>query len=92
MVDRLQPAADGRLMTLITPWGTDYWTLTYAQGFEGRLPNVMLVGHNATPQAIIARGDHLLALEKTFSSFPWPTTRNISARSIWRQPRRGSSR
>ncbi|MCA9868158.1 MAG: DUF2723 domain-containing protein [Anaerolineales bacterium] len=70
MVDRLQPAADGRPMTLITPWGTDYWTLTYAQGFEGRLPNVMLVDHNATPQAIIARGDHLLALEKTFFIFP----------------------
>ena len=70
MVDRLEPAADGRPTTLITPWGTDYWTLTYAQGFEGRLAGLNLVDHNARPQDIVARGDRLMALEKTFFIFP----------------------
>lgn len=69
-IDRVPAAADGRPATLITPWGTDYWTLTYAKGFEGRLQTVNLVDHNARPQDIIARGDRLLALAKTFFVFP----------------------
>jgi hypothetical protein len=69
-VERIEPSSDGRPATLITPWGTDYWTLTYAQGFEGKLQNVNLVDHNAMPEEIIARGDRLMALEKTFFIFP----------------------
>lgn len=70
MAGRLEPSPDGRPMTLISPWGTDYWTLTYAQGFDDKLQGIRLVDHNATPQEIVRRGDRLLALERTFFVFP----------------------
>lgn len=69
-VDRVPRQEGGRPATVITPWGTDYWTLTYAQGFEGRLAGLNLVDQNARPQDIVARGDRLMALEKTFFIFP----------------------
>ncbi|MBP6786477.1 MAG: DUF2723 domain-containing protein [Candidatus Promineofilum sp.] len=69
-IDRVARQEGGRPATVITPWGTDFWTLTYAQGFEGRLAGLNLVDHNARPQDIIARGDRLMALEKTFFIFP----------------------
>lgn len=61
---------DGRATTVTLPWGTDYWTLTYAQGFQDRLGGLTLVDHNADPRAIIARGDRLLAPNQTFYVFP----------------------
>jgi hypothetical protein len=68
-VSRVDPTGD-RPATLIVPWGTDYWTLTYAQGYEGKLQGLTLVDHNARPQDILNRGDRLLALDQTFFVFP----------------------
>lgn len=70
VVDRIPREPGGRATTVITPWGTDYWTLTYAQGFEDRLAGLNLVDHNADPRAIVARGDRLLVPNQTLHIFP----------------------
>lgn len=54
----------------MVPWGADYWTLTYEQAFEGRVPGINLVDHNADPREIVARGDRLLMPDQTFYVFP----------------------
>lgn len=69
-VDRVKPLADGRQTTVLVPWGTDYWTLTYEQRYGGRLTGLNLVDHNARPQDIIERGDRLLVPDQTLYVFP----------------------
>lgn len=69
-VDRVQPAADGRRTTVSVPWGGDYWALTYAQAYEGRLQGLRLVDHNANPRNIIEQGDRLLLPDQTLRIFP----------------------
>ena len=71
-VDRV--AADpARPATVLVPWGTDYWTLTYEQRFGGRLAGLNLVDHNARPQTIIDRGQRLLLPDQTLRIFPLST-------------------
>jgi hypothetical protein len=69
-VDRVVPDPTGRATTVMVPWGTDYWTLTYEQKYGGRLAGLNLVDHNARPQDVIARGDRLLAPDQTLRIFP----------------------
>jgi hypothetical protein len=69
-VDRVKPFEDGRLTTISTPWGRDFWGLTYAQMIRNQLQNINLVDHNANPREIVARGDHLLAPLETFYIYP----------------------
>ena len=71
-VDRVRPDA-ARATTVLVPWGTDYWTLTYEQRFGGRLDGLTLVDHNARPDALIARGDRLLLPDQTLRIFPLST-------------------
>ncbi|HMT21923.1 MAG TPA: hypothetical protein PKE20_11890, partial [Promineifilum sp.] len=86
---RIRPDPNGRPITVQTPWGTDYWALTYEQAYGGRLTGLSLVDHNARPQDILARADRLVVPDQTFR----PTiTKNGSARSIWVRPRRASWR
>jgi hypothetical protein len=66
----VEPADDGRMITVVVPWGADYWALTYAQAYRDELAGLNLVDHNAEPQAIIERGDHLLVPNQTFMIFP----------------------
>jgi hypothetical protein len=61
---------DGRRVTLAVLWGHDYWALTYAQAYQGRLPGLNLVDHNANFRSIVDDGDHLLTLSKTFYVLP----------------------
>ncbi len=68
-VDRVAPDP-ARGTTVLVPWGTDYWTLTYEQRFGGRLAGLTLVDHNARPQDIIARGDRLVVPDGTLRIFP----------------------
>ncbi|MEA3407093.1 MAG: DUF2723 domain-containing protein, partial [Chloroflexota bacterium] len=56
--------------TLMALWGRDYWALAYAQAYRGQFPRLNLVDHNANFEAIIARGDRLLTLQKTFYGKP----------------------
>lgn len=70
MVDRVRRDPDGRPATVIVPWGTDYWTLTYEQKYGGRLAGLALADHNARPQDIITRGDRLLVPDQTLRIFP----------------------
>ncbi len=70
VVDRVPRDPSGRATTVTLPWGTDYWTLTYAQAFQDRLQGLNLVDHNADPRQIVARGDRLLAPNQTFYVFP----------------------
>ena len=69
-VERVKPFEDGRRTTISTPWGRDFWGLTYAQAFRNQLQNLNLVDHNANPREIVTRGDHLLAPLETFYVFP----------------------
>lgn len=64
-LDPLGPPA-----TVMVPWGTDYWTLTYEQAYGGRVPGLTLVDHNARPGEIIARGERLLLPDQTLRIFP----------------------
>jgi hypothetical protein len=68
-VDRVMPDPTGRT-TVMVPWGTDYWTLTYEQKYGGRLAGLNLVDHNASLPDIVARGDQLLAPDQTLRIFP----------------------
>ena len=68
-VDRVQPDPR-RMTTVLVPWGTDYWTMTYEQRFGGRLAGLNLVDHNARPRDIITRGERLLAPDQTLRIFP----------------------
>jgi len=70
LVDRVEPFEDGHATTVTTPWGRDFWGLTYAQAFRGQLQGLNLVDHNANPREILIRGDHLLAPLATFYIFP----------------------
>ena len=71
-VDRV--ATDpARPATVLVPWGTDYWTLTYEQRFGGRLAGLTLVDHNARPADIIDRGQRLLLPDQTLRIFPLST-------------------
>ncbi len=71
-VDRV--AADpARPTTVLVPWGTDYWTLTYEQRFGGRLEGLTLVDHNARPTDIVGRGQRLLLPDQTLRIFPLST-------------------
>ncbi len=69
-VDRVQLDPDGRPTTVLTPWGTNYWALTYEQAYGGRLAGLNLVDHNARVQDIVARGDRLLLPDQTLRVFP----------------------
>jgi hypothetical protein len=69
-VDRVVPDPTGRATTVMVPWGTDYWTLTYEQEFGGRLAGLNLVDHNARPADIVARGERLLVPDQTLRIFP----------------------
>ena len=68
-VDRVTPDPR-RGMTVLVPWGTDYWTLAYEQRFGGRLAGLTLVDHNARPQDVVGRGDRLLLPDQTLRIFP----------------------
>jgi hypothetical protein len=72
-VERVAPDPAGRATTVVVPWGTDYWTLTYEQAFGGRLDGLRLVDHNARPADAIARGDRLLLPDQTLRIFPLST-------------------
>ena len=69
-VDRVRPDPAGRPMTVLTPWGTNYWAMTYEQAYGGRLAGLNLVDHNARVQDIVARGDRLLLPDQTLRVFP----------------------
>lgn len=66
VAEGINPAPDGRPITLMALWGNDYWSLAYAQAFQGRLPHINLVDHNADLEAIMDGREHLLTLSKTF--------------------------
>jgi len=70
IAERVAPPPAGRPTTFVALWGSDYWALAYAQAFEGRLPGLDLVDHNANFEAILARGNRLLTFSKTFHLRP----------------------
>lgn len=56
--------------TFMALWGNDYWALAYAQKYEESLQGLNLVDHNAHFEAIVARGDRLLTLQRTLYALP----------------------
>jgi len=66
MAEQVAPPPAGRPTTFMALWGNDYWALAYAQAFQGRLPGLTIVDHNAHFEAILAGGDRLLTFSKTF--------------------------
>jgi hypothetical protein len=68
--EQVAPPLDHRPITFMALWGNDYWSLAYAQAFQGRLPELSVVDHNAAFREILARGDRLLTFSKTFYQRP----------------------
>jgi hypothetical protein len=66
LAEQVSPPPDGRPTALMALWGNDYWALAYTQAFEGRLPGLAVVDHNADFNAILADGYRLLTFSKTF--------------------------
>ena len=64
-VEQVAPLPDGRPVTFMALWGNDYWALAYAQAFEGRLPGLDIVDHNASFGPILDSGNRLFTLSKT---------------------------
>lgn len=64
-VERVAPPPDDRPVTFMALWGNDYWALAYAQAFQGRLPGLDIVDHNASFKTVLASGNRLLTLSKT---------------------------
>ena len=73
VAEQVAPPPAGRPTTLMVLWGHDYWALVYAQAYEGRLPGLDLVDHNAPFEAILARGNRLLTPSKTlhYTGIAW---------------------
>jgi len=61
---------DRKPVTLMALWGHEYWALRYAQTYEGRLPCLNLVDHNAAMRAIVDAGHHLWTPTQTFYRLP----------------------
>lgn len=75
MVEQLFPLPEGRITTLVVPWGHDYWTLAYTQKYRGQLEGLNLVDHNVNLRAVVEDG-RLLTPAETFIVFPstwWET-------------------
>lgn len=72
-VQSIPPAGDGRPITMMALWGNDYWQLAYAQAYKGLFPRINLVGHDTNFSRILARGDHLYTLSRTFLTRPLQT-------------------
>jgi hypothetical protein len=68
--EQVAPPADGRATTFMALWGNDFWALAYARAFEGRLPGLDVVDHNADFVAILANGRRLLTFSRTFYQRP----------------------
>ncbi len=68
-VERI-PESGNHGQTLMALWGHDYWALTYAQEYEGAFPYLDLVDHDTNFSRVIAEGDALMTLSKTFYQRP----------------------
>lgn len=68
--EQIAPPPAGCPTTFMALWGNDYWALAYAQAFEGQLPGLDIVDHNADFSAILTRGNRLLTFSKTFYRRP----------------------
>jgi len=70
VAEQVVPPPGGEPTTLMALWGRTYWALAYAQEFEGRLPGLHIVDHNADFNAILAGGERLLTFSDTFYQRP----------------------
>ena len=70
MAERVAPPPPESPTTLMALWGNDFWALVYAQTYEGRLPGLDIVDHNADFEGILTRGNRLLTFSKTFYQRP----------------------
>ncbi|UCC62570.1 MAG: DUF2723 domain-containing protein [Anaerolineae bacterium] len=68
--EQISPLPPELPTTLMALWGNDFWALAYAQSYQGRLPGLNIVDHNANFEDILARGDRLLTLNATFYQRP----------------------
>lgn len=55
-----------RPTVLMALWGADYWSVAYAHKYRAQLEGVTLVDHNAPFAQIVAEGNTLITLSKTF--------------------------
>jgi len=62
--------SEGRPVAFMALWGRDFWGLAYAQTFQGRLPELKLVPHDACFEGLMAGGNRLLTLSRTMYRCP----------------------
>jgi hypothetical protein len=70
LAEQVAPPPDDRPTTFMALWGQDFWALAYAQAYEGRLPGLTLVDHNADFRAVLDGGDRLLTFSRTLYQRP----------------------
>lgn len=66
LAEQVVPPPDDRPTILMALWGHDYWALAYAKEYQGRLPDLTVVDHNADFAGLLAQGHRLWTLSKTF--------------------------
>jgi hypothetical protein len=67
---QVAPPLDESPTTFMALWGHAYWALAYAQAYNGQLPGLTIVDHNADLAAIAARGERLLTFSDTLYQRP----------------------
>lgn len=66
IAEQVAPPPDGQPTILMALWGHDFWALTYSQAYQDRLTGLTLVDHNADFHSLLAGGNRLWVLSKTF--------------------------
>lgn len=66
VVEQVTPPPDGRPATLVALWGNQYWQLSYAQRFQGRLPRLNLVWHYTRLRRWLEAQGRLWVLSESF--------------------------
>jgi hypothetical protein len=70
IAEQVAPPPFDQPTTFMALWGNDYWALAYAQPYQGRLPGLNIVDHNANFDTVLDEG-RLLTFHRTFYQRPY---------------------
>jgi hypothetical protein len=70
--EQVVPAPEDAPVNLAALWGNQFWSLAYAQAFEGRLPGVNLIRHYNDLREPFAERDRLFILTESLQVAPLP--------------------
>lgn len=70
LAEQVAPPPDNLPSALVAFWGNQYWALSYAQDYQGRLPGIRLVRHYLDHRRLLAEERGLLMLSRSFYWLP----------------------